>query len=72
MSHSDRQLMNALREVIATEIIQQIEIVVDAKVKNHIDQITEASTFNIQDYRDDIETMISEHINYNVTVTIEG
>ena len=72
MAHSDRQLMNALREVIATEMREQIKIQVDATIKDRIDQITEASTFDIEDHRNDIETMISEYINYNVTITIEG
>lgn len=72
MSHSDRQFVNALREIIATEMLEQIKILVDATVKDRMDQITKEPSFDIESHRDDIETMISEYINYNVTVTIEG
>ena len=33
---------------------------------------TRSDRFDIEDYRGDIETMISEYINYNVTVTLEA
>jgi len=72
MAHSDRQLMNALREVIATEMLEQIKILVDATIKDRMDQLTEEKRFEIEDYRGDIETIISEYINYNVTVTLEA
>ena len=41
-------------------------------ISERIDELTEAKSFDIEDHRNDIETMISEYINYNVTVTIEG
>ena len=60
-NRNEDAMMRALRAIIHTEISERI------------DQITESqNSFNIEDYRGDIETMISEHINYNVTVTIEG
>ena len=45
---------------------------ISEKISKRIDALTEAKSFDIEDYRGDIETMISEYINYNVTVTIEG
>jgi len=59
-NRNEDAMMRALRAIIHTEISERI------------DQITEAKHFDIEDYRGDIETMISEYINYNVTVTIEG
>lgn len=79
MSHSDRQLMNALREVIATEMRQQIAIEVDARLKERFNYdfvlnavAAEVKNFEIENYRESIETIISEYINYNVTVNIEA
>ena len=59
-NRNEDAMMRALRAIIHTEISERI------------DQITEAKQFEIEDYRGDIEQMISEYINYNVTVTIEG
>lgn len=60
-NRNEDAMMRALRAIIHTEISERI------------DQITESqNNFNIEDYRGDIETMISEYINYNVVVTIEG
>ena len=59
-NRNEDAMMRALRAIIHTEISERI------------DQITETKRFDIEDYRGDIETMISEYINYNVTVTIEG
>jgi hypothetical protein len=59
-TYNQAQLVEALRSVIND--------IVDAR----LDQLTESNSFDIEDYRNDIETMISEYINYNVTVTIEG
>jgi hypothetical protein len=60
-NRNEDAMMRALRAIIHTEISERI------------DQITESqNSFNIEDYRGDIETMISEYINYNVVVTIEG
>ena len=60
MDRNEAALLRALRAVIHTEI------------NTRLDQLTESNSFDIEDYRGDIETMISEYINYNVTVTIEG
>jgi hypothetical protein len=60
MDRNEAALLRALRAVIHTEI------------NTRLDQLTENNSFDIEDYRNDIETMISEYINYNVTVTIEG
>jgi RNA polymerase-interacting CarD/CdnL/TRCF family regulator len=70
MSHSDRQLMNALREVIATEMRQQIAIEVDTKLKERFDN--QDNSFDIEDHRESIETIISEFLTYNVNITIEA
>ena len=59
-NRNEDAMMRALRAIIHTEISERI------------DQITEAKRFEIEDYRNDIETMISEYINYNVTITVEG
>lgn len=53
-------MMRALRAIIHTEI------------SNRIEQLTEEKRFEIEDYRGDIETMISEYINYNVSITLEA
>lgn len=59
-THNEAALLRSLRSVIHAEI------------NDRLDQLTENNSFDIEDYRGDIETMISEYINYNVTVTIEG
>lgn len=59
-NRNEDAMMRALRAIIHTEISERI------------DQITEAKQFEIEDYRGDIETMISEYINYNVTITLEA
>jgi len=53
-------------------LVRVLRAIIHAEINERIDQITEAKQFEIEDYRGDIETMISEYINYNVTVTIEG
>lgn len=60
MDRNEAALVRALRAVIHTEI------------NTRLDQLTESNSFDIEDYRNEIETMMSEYINYNVTVTIEG
>ena len=59
-NRNEDAMMRALRAIIHTEISERI------------DQITEAKRFDIEDYRGDIETMISEYINYNVSITLEA
>lgn len=53
-------------------MLRGLRAIIHTEISDRIDQITEAKSFDIEDYRGDIETMISEYINYNVTVTIEG
>ena len=53
-------------------MLRGLRAIIHTEISDRIDQITEAKSFDIEDYRNDIETMISEYINYNVTVTIEG
>ena len=60
MDRNEAALLRALRAVIHTEI------------NTRLDQLTESNSFNIEDYRGDIETMISEYINYNVSITLEA
>lgn len=59
-NRNEDAMMRALRAIIHTEISERI------------DQITETKRFEIEDYRGDIETMISEYINYNVSITLEA
>jgi len=59
-NRNEDAMMRALRAIIHTEI------------SNRIEQLTEEKRFEIEDYRGDIETMISEYINYNVSVTLEA
>lgn len=53
-------------------LLRSLRAVIHAEINDRLDQLTENNSFDIEDYRNDIETMISEYINYNVTVTIEG
>lgn len=55
-------------------VLRTLRAMINDEISKRIDVITEAQSndFDIEDYRNDIETMISEYINYNVTVTIEG
>lgn len=64
MNRNEAALLRALRAVINTEISARIDQIVEAQKSEN--------DFDIENYRNDIETMISEYINYNVTVTIEG
>jgi len=64
MDTRDNTLVTTLRGIIKQEIELAL-YVRDKEPKNE-------SPIDIEDYRGDIETMISEYINYNVTVTIEG
>ena len=61
MNHFDTQLISAMRSIIAEEIHNRIKTIEEDETK-----------FDIDDYRGEIETMISEYINYNVTVTLEA
>jgi hypothetical protein len=56
-----------LIEAMGNALEQRIRDIVDERIK-----LALGNSISIEDYRDDIETMISEYINYNVTVTLEG
>lgn len=66
--------MNTLEEMDRNEaaLVRALRAVIHTEINTRLDQLTESNSFEIEDYRGDIETMISEYINYNVTVTIEG
>ena len=66
--------METLEEMNRNEaaLVRTLRAVIHAEINTRLDQLTESNDFDIEDYRNDIETMISEYINYNVTVTIEG
>ena len=57
-SYTQSKFVAHLRDVIR-EVVQE-------------EMGTRSDRFDIEDYRGDIETMISEYINYNVTVTLEA
>jgi len=57
---------------IEAALLRSIRAIIPAEINTRLDQLTESNSFDIEDYRGDIETMISEYINYNVSVTIEG
>ena len=58
-NRNEDAMMRALRAIIHTEI------------SNRIEQITEAKEFKIEDYESDINEMIRDFINYNITVTLD-
>jgi len=60
------------QQMYETKLTAAIVGLINNQISKRIDALTEAKSFDIEDYRGDIETMISEYINYNVTVTIEG
>jgi hypothetical protein len=60
MNHFDTQLILTLRTLISDEIDKRTKIIEEDETQ-----------FSIWDHKSDIEDMISEFINSNVTVTIE-
>ena len=56
------------------KMIRQIRTVILSDIFDRLDALEkkDSSNFEIEDHREAIETMISEYINYNVTVTLEG
>lgn len=58
-NRNEDAMMRALRAIIHTEITKRI------------DEELSPYKFDIEDYRNDIETMISEYVNGNLTVNIE-
>lgn len=64
MDTRDTTLTTTLRGIIKQEV--ELALYVQSKEPKN------ESPIDIEDYRGEIETMISEYINYNVTVSIEG
>ena len=55
-------------------MIRQIRTVILSDIFDRLDALEkkDSNTFSIEDHREEIETMITEYINYHVTITIEG
>ena len=60
MNHFDTQLILTLRTLISDEIDKRTKIIEEDETQ-----------FSIWDHKSDIEDIIGEYINSNVTVTIE-
>ena len=75
MQHGNKTKENTMNNYSNDMFLVNIDAfkkLMNETISERIDELTEAKSFDIEDYRGDIETMISEYINYNVTVTIEG
>lgn len=59
-----------LIEAMGNVLEQRIRNIVNAQVKIALDDYT--FDHSIEDYRGDIEQMISEYINYKVSITLEA
>ena len=72
--------MDRIEEYKENEVIRNLKRLINDEISKRIDQIVEAQkqeppkepSIDIEDYRGDIETMISEYINYNVTINIDA
>ena len=72
--------MDRIEEYKENEVIRNLKRLINDEISKRIDQIAEAQkqeppkepSIDIEDYRGDIETMISEYINYNVTINIDA
>jgi len=72
--------MDRIEEYKENQIIGNLKRLINDEISKRIDQIAEAQkqeppkepSIDIEDYRGDIETMISEYINYNVTINIDA
>lgn len=68
--------MDRIEEYKENEIIRVMKRLINDEISKRIDQIVDAQKqepkFDIEDHRGDIETMISEYINYNVTISIDA
>lgn len=60
MNHFDTQLILTLRTLISDEIDKRTKVIEEDETQ-----------FSIWDHKSDIEDMISEFINSNVTITLE-
>ena len=72
MQHGNKTKENTMDNRNEDVMLRGLRAMIHTEISERIDALTEAKSFDIEDYRGDIETMISEYINYNVTVTIEG
>jgi len=71
--------MDRIEEYKENEVIRNLKRLINDEISKRIDQIAEAQkqeppkepSINIEDYRGEIETMISEYISYNVTISID-
>ena len=72
--------MDRIEEYKENEVIRNLKRLINDEISKRIDQIAEAQkqeppkepSIDIEDYRGDIETMISEYINCNVTISIDA
>lgn len=62
-NRNEDAMMRALRAIIHTEISARIDQIVEAQQNEN--------RFEIEDYRSDIDEMIRDYINYNVSVTLD-
>lgn len=58
MNFSDSQLISAMRSIIAEEVDNRIKAI-------------EENEFNVWDHRSDIEDIVCDYLNSNVTITLE-
>jgi hypothetical protein len=58
MNFSDSQLISAIRSIIAEEVDNRIKAI-------------EENELNVWDHRSDIEDIICDYLNSNVTITLE-
>jgi hypothetical protein len=59
MHFADNQLITAIRSIIVEEVDNRIKAI-------------DEDEFNVWDHRSDIEDIINDYINSNVTITIEA
>ena len=59
MHRNEAALLRALRAVIHTEI------------NTRLDQLTESNPFKIEDYESEINELIRDYLNYNVSITLD-
>jgi len=72
--------MDRIEEYKENEVIRNLKRLINDEISKRIDQIAEAQkqeppkepSIDIEDYRGDIETMISEYLTYNVTINIDA
>jgi hypothetical protein len=68
--------MDKVEEYKENEVLRNLKRLINDEISKRIDQIAEAQKqeppIDIEDYRGDIETMISEYLTYNVTINIDA